>query len=329
MYTIPPVLAARNTVKAKMVVVTPELTAYGAVIPVSTTKLRAADTGVIQSLTVFPGQAVHAGQKLATLRGPEIRAQLSHLQARVSGDHAALRSARQADAAERQKFRLHLATRKDLYQAVAAVSQAKASLTSAKTALKAAETAADIVAPADGVVASLDVTDGERVEPGQILMSVQTRAQLWLRALYYGSRSRRIHVGMRGEFRKFDGGRLIPVVVVSIGPVLSRDGGLPVRFRPISPNARWRSGDYGTVRLNSHPREVVVVPTRALILDQGQWWVLLRTVHGDRRQHVVIGSSRGFDTEIESGLKAGARVVVNGAYLEFHQAFAKHYQPPD
>jgi hypothetical protein len=71
------------------------------------------------------------------------------------------------------------------------------------------------------------------------------------------------------------------------------------------------------------------VPTRALILDQGTWWLLVHTPQGIRRQAVVPGPSRGESTLIEKGLHPGAEIVVDNAYLLFHRDFSKSFQAPD
>jgi hypothetical protein len=107
------------------------------------------------------------------------------------------------------------------------------------------------------------------------------------------------------------------------------DGGLPVGLLPVGKSGHWISGETGTVTLRGAPQSGVMVPTRALILDRGLWWVLVRTPHGDMRQTVLLGPSRGDHTLIEHGLKAGAEVVVTNAYLEFHRNVSQRYQPPD
>ena len=72
-----------------------------------------------------------------------------------------------------------------------------------------------------------------------------------------------------------------------------------------------------------------MIPTRALILDRGEWWVLLHTDRGNHPQAVVPGPARGWRTFIKRGLQPGAQVVVENAYLEFHSGISRHYQPPD
>lgn len=89
------------------------------------------------------------------------------------------------------------------------------------------------------------------------------------------------------------------------------------------------NGQFGTVTLNGAQRLLPVVPTRALVLDQGKWWVLVRTEKGEQPQAVVPGPAHGWQTVIESGLQPGEQIVVENAYLEFHRGISENYQPPD
>lgn len=74
---------------------------------------------------------------------------------------------------------------------------------------------------------------------------------------------------------------------------------------------------------------MVAVPTRALVLNQGKWWVMVRTAKGDRAQEVVPGQTQGWETFIVSGLPAGARVVVNNAYLLYHASVLEQFEIPE
>jgi cobalt-zinc-cadmium efflux system membrane fusion protein len=127
------------------------------------------------------------------------------------------------------------------------------------------------------------------------------------------------------------------VRVRSVSRALEPDGGEAVWLVPASSARRgsaaragsWRSGEWGTVTLLGASRPMVPVPTRALILDRARWWVLVRTPRGFRRQIVVPGPTRGWNTFIERGLEPGDRVIVENAYLEFHRGIAERYTPPD
>ena len=100
-------------------------------------------------------------------------------------------------------------------------------------------------------------------------------------------------------------------------------GGTPEQFSSIVP-----SFSQSVQRLGGSSR-AAFIPTRALILDRGQWWVLVRRGGQDVRQQVVPGAADGSDTAILRGLSAGEQVVVTNAYLRFHRDVAARFQPPD
>jgi cobalt-zinc-cadmium efflux system membrane fusion protein len=141
---------------------------------------------------------------------------------------------------------------------------------------------------------------------------------------------------MTGRFQPTSGGA-IPVRVKTVSQALGPDGGVQVGLFPMISGGHvpvaladsWRSGQWGTVTLVGAIRPMVAVPTRALILDQAHWWVLVRTPRGDRRQELLPGPTRGWMTFISQGLKPGEQVVVENAYLEFHRGIAQRYTPPD
>ncbi|MGH7996869.1 MAG: hypothetical protein ACREFX_11005, partial [Opitutaceae bacterium] len=114
-------------------------------------------------------------------------------------------------------------------------------------------------------------------------------------------------------------------VFASIAP----DGAESVGLAATAASELWRVGESGMVVLRGPTRPLIVVPTSALILDRGQWWVLVQAGRGTRRQPVVPGPVRGWQTFIENGLNVGDQVLVENAYLEFHLGISRHYQPPD
>lgn len=309
--------------------VRPRYTAYGRVQPISLSRLRAGHAGVVTDLSVRPGQHVQAGQVLGRLRGPAIAAALARRRSHVSSAQAALTAARHELSSERQKRASHLSTRQAVYRARAALARAKGRLASARAELRSIRHEATLRAPAAGTVSSLSAGDGERVDAGQGVLTVLPAHRLWLRATYYGGDADAVRIGMRGRFSPADGSAAIPVRVVSILPAVQADGGLGVNLETVGESAAWRSGEAGTLVLEGPARKAVAIPTRALILDRGQWWVVLHTPRGDRHRRVTPGPSRGDETLIEKGLSPGDRVVARNAYLRFHSAVARHYAPPD
>ncbi len=308
-----------GTVVARAQSVVQHYRAYGQVQPVAVTNVNAVEAGTVSRL-VLPGERVKAGQVLGILAGPQAEALLAERR-------GALRAAALQLAADRSKRVARLVTRQMVAADQAAYDHARGQLQVALQTLT-------LRAPAEGDVLAVDAADGEQVAAGQPILTLQT-GRPKLKATYYGSDALAIRPGMTGEFRPVSG-EVVPVRVLTISRALGPDGGEQVWLSPRAARggeaarlASWRSGLWGTVTLNGATRSMVAVPSRALILDRAQWWVLVRTGHGNHRQRVLPGPSRGWMTFIAQGLEPGAHVVVQNAYLEFFHGIASQYTPPD
>ncbi len=308
---------------------TPRLVAYGQVQPIALVPVAAAETGVITGLRVRPGTHVRAGEELALLSGPAISSLIVQSKADVRSAKAQLAAAQKSLAIERQQLPSHLTTRQALHQAESAEAQARTALDNAESRLNSVRQMMALTAPADGIVLSLSSANGALVNSGQIILTLQPVGGLWLRAMYYGSDIAKIRVGMTGSFVPSGGGGAIPVRVVSIPGTIVAGGGESIALEAIDSRASWLNGEAGTATLKLPAREMVEVPTRALIVNQGKWWVLVHTAKGSHPQQVVPGPAEGWNTWIESGLASGTEVVVKDAYLLFHAGIAEQYQIPD
>lgn len=308
---------------------TRRLTGYAQVLPVALSPLRATQPGQVTMLSAQPGDSVKAGQVLGRLSGPEVKARLAHDRAAVDAARTSVDAARHALEAQRHKRASQLSTREDVYRAQADVSQAKSQLQTAQATLKADRQNAELRAPAAGSVVSVQAGEGERVAAGQTVLTVQPAGALWLRAAYYGADAVAVQVGMQGRFMPADGTGLVPVTVAALIPTTDPDGGRAVRLRATAANPGWHAGQAGTVELQGGRYTAVTVPTRALILDRGHWWVLVRTDKGEQPRQVEPGPARGGRTVIRNGLHDGDQVVVDQAYARYHHDFSQHYQQPD
>lgn len=309
--------------------VSPHLRAYAQVEPVATLPVNAPETGTLSRLTVIPGARVRAGQTLATLRGPAVHTLLQQDEANLRSARAQLSGATKSLAIQRRQLRAHLSTRQTVHQAASAAAKAHAALANVQAQLASVRQMATIVAPASGLVTTLNSSNGELVTAGRPIVTLQPSHGLWLRATYYGGNISAIHPGMTGTFRPSDGSPAVPVRVQSIAGAIGANGGESVLIAPLHPRPQWLSGEFGTVTLNQPTRQMVVVPTRALILSQGKWWVMVHTPHGNHPQPVVPGSAKGWNTFISSGLAPGSQVIVTNAYLLFQSTITEHYQIPN
>lgn len=306
-----------GTVIARAAPVRRRVRAYGQIRPVALTMARAMQAGIVSRLAL-PGERIRINQVLAVIAGPQAQALL----ARRRGT---LRAARVRLDADRRQLAAQLTTRQQL-------AADQATYLSARGALRAALRTLTVRSPVAGRVLSVAVGDGTQVSAGELLLTLQS-GRPWLVARLYGAAARAVHPGMSGRFKPVAGATSVAVRVVTVAGALAADGGTRVLLQPrgaLGSAARlWRSGQWGTVDLPLATRMLVAVPTRALILDRARWWVVLRTAHGERRQRVVPGPARGWRTYLESGVRAGERVVVENADLAFHHDIASHYTPPN
>ncbi|MDE8342932.1 MAG: HlyD family efflux transporter periplasmic adaptor subunit [Acidocella sp.] len=288
----------------------PILSGFASVQPGTPVTITALQAGVLTSLSVVPGEAVQPGQIIGLLGGPQIAAALATAQGASNAANASL-------AAERGKFADQLSTK-------AAVAQAEAAAKAARADLAALRAASILQSPVAGQVQSLAAGPGASLQPGQSIAVVQPTAGAWVKAVLYGPQAATLSPGMAARFIPADGA---PAVSVTLRGVQGTqpDGGLVVAFS----GTGLPLGEAGTLSLSLSSRPVLLVPSEALVLDDGRWWVMLHEAQGDHAVQVVPGEAEGAQTPILSGLAAGDQVVVQDAALLYHRGIAAQYQPPD
>ncbi|MGH7952121.1 MAG: efflux RND transporter periplasmic adaptor subunit [Limisphaerales bacterium] len=322
------VWADTNTVTARLETFTNQFETYAQVEPIAVLSVQAIEAGIVTNLDIVPGASVQAGQKISELGGPEIVASLAQAKAAVNSAKARLAAAKKTLDVVQQQFATHLSTQQQVADAESTMADATGALAVAQAQLKTAQLATVIIAPAGGTVLAMNVANGQRVMPGQTVLTLQATNGLWLKAAYYGADVDAIRTGMTGNFFPANGDEAIPVKVTAVFGALTPDGGEVIGFLAATPSPNWLNGEFGSVILNGETRSLVSVPTRALILDKGKWWVLVQTPQGEQPKEVVPGPARGWQTFIESGLEPGAQIVED-AYLKFHRGIAENYEPPD
>lgn len=179
--------ANSSVVAARARTVTTRLTTYAQVEPIAVLPIRAAQAGVVTGLTVLPGEIVQSGAIVGHLSGPEIDALLAQRKAAVQSARAALTVAQKTLRIERQKRAQHLSTQQAVAQAEAEARKARAGLDSAQAQTHALQATTTLQTPAAGRVLSIAAANGERVAPGQTLLTLEPAHRLWLKAVYYGA----------------------------------------------------------------------------------------------------------------------------------------------
>lgn len=178
-----------------------------------------------------------------------------------------------------------------------------------------------VTSPISGYVKSLLVKEGDYVQVGQPLVSVTQNRKLFLRAdvseKYYpylstiGSANFCTPYNNKVYTLKDLNGRML-----SYGKASGENGYyVPVTFE-FDNKGDVIPGSFVEVFLLSSPMEnVLSVPHSALTEEQGSFFIYLQLdEEGYKKQLVTLGADNGESVQLLSGVKAGDRVVTQGAY---------------
>lgn len=294
----------------------------------SSTVLSAPTAGIVAGVRVLPGEAVSAGQAIAQLGGPTVAAERARLASDLKSAQIRASAAEEAAAIEQRKFAQQLSTRDALIRAHAERDTAREQLVAAQAALRSYAGMATIAAPGRGVVTAVNVADGQYVSAGQALLTMAPTRALHVVADFYGGDAAAVSAGMQGRFLAEGADAPVDVVVLRTSWNVAAPGQLEVWFNAAAGHV-LSAGEVGTISLTVSGDKRLAIPSSALVLDAGQWWVLVCDKGGSSRRQVVPGLADGGWTAIMQGLSPGERVVTQDAYLLFHEDFATRYQQTD
>ncbi len=289
-------------------------------------ELRPQVSGVLTAVHFKDGSLVKKGDLLFSIDLRPFAAEVARAQAQLAGAEA--RAAYTgADLARGERLLAENAvSRRDFEEKQNAAREAAAALKAAQAALKVAELNLEytrITAPISGRMSRAEVTVGNLVAPGNaaplttlvsadsIYAAFDVDEQSYLKYVS-GSQGKGlpIRMGLADESGHGREGRLS-----SVDNRLDSTSGT-IRLRAVfdNPDGRLVPGLYARVRLGSEaPREAVLVDEKAVGTDQDKRFVLV--VDGKNRtayREVRLGAVQEGLRVVESGLKAGERIVVNG-----------------
>jgi len=282
----------------------------------------------VVSLLVSAGDRVTAKQPLATLQSPELgkaRAALRSASARAKAARAAAER-KKSLAAER------IVAERDLQEAEAEASAAEAEVTAATSllaSLGASVTEAGshgtsllvLRSPVGGTVIERKAVVGQMADPAEPLLKVGDLSQLWLIVQAFERDAVRIQRGAeaRLSFAALPGESLtakVGLIGAQVDPV-SRT--VPVRLEIDNSRGVLKPGMSASafLPLGEAGGTITTVPAAALQRLESGWYVFLPTDEEGafERREVGRGRTLGGEVEVLSGVKAGEKVVVDGAFL--------------
>jgi membrane fusion protein, heavy metal efflux system len=287
----------------------------------------------IVKVNVAPGQAVSAGQVLATLQNSEVgkaRSEAITAQSRLALANKILDRKRRLGA-ER------IVAQREIQEAEANLESASAELRAAKTTLRAlgvdgseSEAVTDsphfsLRSPIGGTVIDREAVQGQLAEPSKPLFRVGSLGRLWLTVHAFERDAVRVKPGTaaRVEFPALPGA-LFSGKVTLVGRQVEPDSRtVPVRIEIDNRKGVLRPGMSATawVTVGHETGKVLAVPAAALQRIGERWIVFLPRGETEFEMRAVgRGRDLGGEVEIVTGLKAGETVVVDGAFLLKAQA---------
>jgi RND family efflux transporter MFP subunit len=336
--------APQKTAVAERVKVPIREDAVGTVRSRRTVEVAAQVMARVDHILVEPGQSVKTGEALLQLDARELAARLAQArQAFTAAESAVLRAeqSKAQSAARLGQARAHVermrklaaehaattealeAAESDFLQAQAGVSEAEAMTAVASAqrgqaadAVHEAEIAlgyAAISSPIDGIVAERRIETGDLALPGHTLVVVLDPGALRLEARVREGLVSGIHAGQTLEIEIPSARAVVPgkvSVVLPTAEARSRTFEVRVDFEA---REGIHAGMFGRLRMPAGEREIVRVPSGAVVRVGQLETILVREGEHWRRRLVTTGAHAGDGTvEILSGLTGNEVVGISG-----------------
>ncbi|MDO9020911.1 MAG: efflux RND transporter periplasmic adaptor subunit [Deltaproteobacteria bacterium] len=288
--------------------------------PSSTAQVGPLVPGRITRVAVRLGDRVVRNQLLGIVASSDVstaRARLGQARARLAAADATLRR-------QRLLSTEGIGAQRAVIEAEAQVGELRAEVegTQRQLAVFGAGTAGELQlrSPIDGVVVAVQATLGETASADRAAFVVTDPTRVWVRGNVPELEIARVAVGSAAIVRLHAFPDLsLPGTIVYVAPALDEQSrSLPIRVSLATPDARLRSGLFGSVELvgGAADERVLVVPIDAVASVAGQTTVFVPAAGANtfRPQAVELGRRAGGYYELRGGLAEGAALAVSGAF---------------
>jgi cobalt-zinc-cadmium efflux system membrane fusion protein len=175
----------------------------------------------------------------------------------------------------------------------------------------------NITSPIAGVVVDRNISVGETITSDKELMTVMNLSSVVIEAQMPESQTRRVQIGQRivARIPGYSDG-IIEGKVQSIGSMVDPEKRtIAVRALVANSNAILKHEMAVEVRVTiGEPKEALVVPSSALVDEEGMKIVYVKEGERYERRPVTVGTINYRLAEILSGIEEGEEVVTAGAY---------------
>lgn len=255
---------------------------------------------------IYVGTNVNAGQSIATVRSGNISGDNTNAAAKAD-----LESTKDEYDRIKNLYEDRLVTKAEYNQAKAAYERAKANYSEKAASGK-------VISAISGVITSIDVRQGEYVEPGTLIAKVSSSNQLTVTALIPLSDYRKTADANDARIILPSGETVLLSDIrgqrIGAPSVINANGGYaPISFSVNANTALMPGQSVDIILLSPSRTETIAVKKSALSEQQGTYFVYERLDEDCYRKiPVTLGADDGEYIEIKSGLKGGENIVVNG-----------------
>jgi len=288
--------------------------------PSSTAHVGPLVPGRITKVSVALGDSVRRGQLLGTVASSDVssaRARLDQARARLAAAESTLRR-------QQQLSTEGIGAQRSLIDAEAQVEELRAEVGGLQRQLSVFGSGnageLNLTAPIDGVVVAVHATLGETATPDDAAFIVTDPTKVWVRGNVPELELARVQSGSAALVRLHAFPDIaMPGTITYVAPALDeRSRSLPVRVSLKAPDARLRSGLFGSIELvgGTADERVLVVPADAVATLDGQTVVFVPADEPNafRPQPISLGRRAGNFFEVRSGLDEGTPLAVSGAF---------------
>jgi membrane fusion protein, multidrug efflux system len=289
--------------------------------------IRARVTGYLEAILFKEGELVKEGQPLYRIEQDQFQAAVEQAQGALDGAKASKKLAKVELDRANQLLSSSYGTPQKRDQALAADENAAAAILTAEASLDTAKINlgyTDIRSPITGQISRTKITKGNVVSPDSgVLTTVVSEDPMYVTFPV----SQREFLDVRRDGNALDRNQIAITVRFSDGSVYGHKGRLnfvdvtvdkatdTILARATIPNPDGILVDGQLVRVNvdtGAPQEKIVIPQAALIADQEGAYVFAVEDGKAVVRRVKIGAETGAGVAIDSGLKAGEQVIVEG-----------------
>ncbi|WP_321527533.1 efflux RND transporter periplasmic adaptor subunit [Sedimenticola selenatireducens] len=328
----PPVEVVAYTVESRQVPISSELT--GRVVAAVTAEIRPQAGGIVRKRLFTEGSEVEAGQVLYEIDPTSSQTAVRDAEATLASAKVALATARAKAVRYRELVAIEAVSQESAEEVEAAYKQAIAAVDSSEANLEAARLSlsyANVTSPINGRIGRSSVSEGALVTANQTtaLATVQQLDPVYLDATQSATEFLRIRRQFEQGKVKLENGRPVVRLIKEDGSLYDPVGKLElddaivdettgtvtVRAQFPNPNSELIPGMYGRIRLEGAVMQNALVVPQVAISRDVKGNALVYVIGENNRieeRTLTTGQTLGDQWIVESGLKAGERIVVEG-----------------